>query len=762
MGRLRNLIREIHRRSLWQVLAVYLAGSWVALQVVDHLTRTAGLPDWVPPFAVVLLVLGLPIVMATAVVQEGGPGRQAEPELPPEELRVPSPSATPRRSLIRHLTWSRAILGGVLAFSLLGAAVAGYFVMRVAGIGPVASLVAKGMIEEGEVVVLADFRNATNDPLLGSVVTQALRSDLAGSRALTVLDPTRVQEVLVRMGRDPADGLTPELAREVALREGVKAVLEGEIGAAGSGYILTAALRTAEDGSTLAPFRRNARNDDALVEAIDRLSQDIREKAGESLREIRGGGTLRQVTTGSLDALRRYTEADLLSAEGREREALAVLQEAVALDPEFAMAWRKIAVVLGNLGEDPERVREAAQEAYRLRDRLTERERYLAEAYYHSTVSEDREATIRAYERVLALAPEDPVALNNLGLQYVQLGRLNEAEELFTRAVALPEPSASAHLNLVHAHARQGAFEEAREALERYRTGFPEDPRIQLPAFLVYSMSLELDRAGEALDSLLARSDVPPPVRNQTRRNRTLLDAVAGRSDRARERFTEHARELGPQEGHAELAVMAWMEAWILEDPDRARAALQAAVDMARDGGGHPGQLTRFVGSTVFVLARDWTAARAWTDEWATEIVSAEAEQAAGPEMTTDLELFHLWAHVGEEDPDAVVEALRRRSADPECFRCVDELVAVALERAGRPEEALALWQEIRARGVQNPQLSVALIPVALREVARLAATLGDHATAREAYRTLAELWADADPPLQERLAGLGAEIEGS
>ena len=162
----------------------------------------------------------------------------------------------------------------------------------------------------------------------------------------------------------------------------------------------------------------------------------------------------------------------------------------------------------------------------------------------------------------------------------------------------------------------------------------------------------------------------------------------------------------------------------------------------------------------VLILAEDWTAARAWIDEWATEVVSAEAEQAAGPDMTTDLELFRLWAQVGEEDPDAVVEALRRRSADPECFRCVDDLVAVALERAGRPEEALALWQEIRARGVSNPQVSVALIPVALREVARLAAILGDHGTAREAYRTLAELWADADPPLQERLAGLGAEIQ--
>ena len=63
---MKNLIKEIHRRSLWQVLGIYLAGSWIALQVVEQLTEAAGLPDWVRPFSLVLLVLGFPIVMATA------------------------------------------------------------------------------------------------------------------------------------------------------------------------------------------------------------------------------------------------------------------------------------------------------------------------------------------------------------------------------------------------------------------------------------------------------------------------------------------------------------------------------------------------------------------------------------------------------------------------------------------------------------------------------------------------------------------------
>ena len=72
---LKRLISEIHRRSLWQVLGIYLAGSWGVLQVVDTLVGTLGLPDWFPPLALALLLVGLPIVLATAFVGERGPGQ---------------------------------------------------------------------------------------------------------------------------------------------------------------------------------------------------------------------------------------------------------------------------------------------------------------------------------------------------------------------------------------------------------------------------------------------------------------------------------------------------------------------------------------------------------------------------------------------------------------------------------------------------------------------------------------------------------------
>src|SRR5690606_25867049 len=292
---MRGLIHEIHRRSLWQVVGLYLGVSWGALEVVGGITESAGLPDWVPSFALVLLVIGFPVVIATAFVQKGLPregggtvegdvtvrGAAAEGVTANRAASAGTPltsavgsgvlSESATRPAIHHrlFTWRNAILGGIGAFALLGLAVAGYFVMRVTGIGPVASLAAQGVIEPGEPIIIAEFENTSSDPSLGSVVTEALRVDLTGSPALTPLAPARIQEMLRLMQRSPDERLSPALAREVAIREGVRAVLEGEVASAGSGFIVLATLLSPDSQAALATFRRTARSPDEVIDAID-------------------------------------------------------------------------------------------------------------------------------------------------------------------------------------------------------------------------------------------------------------------------------------------------------------------------------------------------------------------------------------------------------------------------------------------------------------------------------------------------------------
>ena len=124
---IKRLIGDIHRRSLCQVLGIYLLGSWLVYQVVQSLTEGLGLPDWFPAFAVVFLLLGLPMVLATAFVQEGRPAHE-EDGVPADDVDR-APAAPTTLSLL--FTWRNAFLGGVGAFAIVG---------MIAGISVVAAI----------------------------------------------------------------------------------------------------------------------------------------------------------------------------------------------------------------------------------------------------------------------------------------------------------------------------------------------------------------------------------------------------------------------------------------------------------------------------------------------------------------------------------------------------------------------------------------------------------------------------------------------
>ncbi|MFW6078578.1 MAG: hypothetical protein ACODAE_03090, partial [Gemmatimonadota bacterium] len=231
---MKSLIVEAHRRSLWQVLGIYLMGSWIVLQVVDQLHQTTGMPDWVPTLALVLLLIGLPMVLATAFVQEGMPGRdEVAPAAEPDSAAAPpaaSPSAPPAAAAKKPaaagkswlegsvFTWRNAIAGGIAALALFGAATAAWMVMRSAGVGTAATLVARGVIDDGERVVLADF---SGDSALAVAATAALRVQLAESGIVSVAEPALVANVLQRMDAE-LGSVDLRRAREVAEREGFK------------------------------------------------------------------------------------------------------------------------------------------------------------------------------------------------------------------------------------------------------------------------------------------------------------------------------------------------------------------------------------------------------------------------------------------------------------------------------------------------------------------------------------------------------------
>ncbi|MGH7586882.1 MAG: protein kinase domain-containing protein, partial [Gemmatimonadales bacterium] len=381
-------------------------------------TRIAGLPDWVWMGAAALMAIGFPIMLYTSRLER----RRAE-ALTRGTLRF-----EPEPAHHGWFTWRRALLGGALALGGLTILAVGYAGARALGIGPGRTLVSSGLLGATDRLILADFANRTSDSTLGPSLTEALRVDLAQSKVVRLLGAREIAAARIRM-QLPADAPADEaVALEIAKREGAKAVIAGEIAPLGRGFVLTARVIETATGEERVAVRETAADPDHLLSALDDLSASLRERVGESLKSIRAGEPLERVATPSLEALRVYSAGVRAFEEGDYEDAVPLLEKAIRADSGFGMAWRKLAVTLGNLGTRRTEARDAAQRTYQLRDRLPPVERYLAEALYFSNVEFAPDRAIAAYRAALDFDPAETAARNNLGLMLNRVERFAEAE----------------------------------------------------------------------------------------------------------------------------------------------------------------------------------------------------------------------------------------------------------------------------------------------------------------------------------------------
>ncbi|MFC1661076.1 tetratricopeptide repeat protein, partial [Gemmatimonadota bacterium] len=506
-SKLKEIIVEIHRRSLWQVVGIFLVGGWIAFEVVQTLTEGLGLPDWIPALALVLLIVFFPIVLATAFVQEGL-GDRAEPvaeEAPPGEWEIPDsgldapttesgpedgdPSMEPPREDggTRHklLTWRNAILAGLAGVLIFGGSGVGYLGLRYAGVGPFGTLMATGDWEGRERIVLADFANRTGDSLIAYGATEWFRVALTGSEVVGLVGGDYLAGVLERMGLDPEVTLDCDRAREVAIRDGLKAAVCGEVVEVGSRFQVSSELILAETGMSLWADQERAHERDEVIDAVERLSRRLRERVGESLRTIHAAEALPDVTTASLEALRKFHLGRTAQARGDYIEAKLFFREALALDSTFAYAYRALGVgVYGNRGQT-DSTRIMLTRAFEFRQHATNAERFRIEGDYHTYVTGDEEAAIRALER--SVEAGDSTTLLNLGIKISSVMRdLDRAEEVLSLAVEKNDSSAI-HLNaLASVLAGQGRYDRAiqiyRLATEKSGSGFSFEGWVRVEA----------------------------------------------------------------------------------------------------------------------------------------------------------------------------------------------------------------------------------------------------------------------------------------
>jgi TolB-like protein/Tfp pilus assembly protein PilF len=482
MTRLRRLIREIHRRSLWQVLGVYVVGGWAALEAVGGIATAAGLPDWLPSLALVLLVLGLPVVLATAVVQEGIGGSRTSGPAPEQPAGgptyrdlpygddaaapAPPPAGTTPGGVRRLLTWRNAVLGGLAAFGLWGVVAAG-LILTGAGLParPAPATAESAELRANGIAVLPFLSRSADDgsaDFFASGLHDDLLTQLARVPGLTVISRTSVERYA---GRSLS---IPEIGREL----GVAYVLEGGVQQAGGRIRMNAQLIDArtDDHLWAETFERDLTMAGIFAiqaELADRIAGELRATLGDAV----AGGDPRAPTE-SLEAwaaLARARELDL--RQGDRAGAIAELRRAVALDPGFAEAWATLSV--------------------------------LHSSDYWVGVDSGDEA-LQALERALVLAPDQPATIWAKGIYayYVDVS-YPVAFDVLDQAAALAPGRSDIMESRAYVLRRLGRYDEAVESLERAIGLDPANPVLRAALAETFGLMGQQEAMREAVHEAL-------------------------------------------------------------------------------------------------------------------------------------------------------------------------------------------------------------------------------------------------------------------
>ncbi|MBT8487777.1 MAG: tetratricopeptide repeat protein, partial [Gemmatimonadetes bacterium] len=598
-----------------------------------------------------------------------------------------------------------------------------------------------------------DARESGEPARAQALLEEALRVDLATTDAITVVESSSVSEILSMMGRQEDVPVRGSVAEEVALRGGYRAIIEGEVGSAGSGYVLLASIRSASTGQTIATFRRTAADGGEVIAAIDGLSQDIRERAGESLRSIRADEPLEAATTGSLEALRLMTQAIDARESGEPARAQALLEEALRLDPDFAMAWRWLAIVLQETGNDQAAIRQASTRAYELRERLTDRERYRAIAQYHNDVTFDLDAEIDAYQTLLDIYPDDATGLNNLSIAYSTQTRWEEASELLRRAISGPGTSHSAYTNLGMYETFAGNFDAAQDVLAEREARYPgSDLWRNWAGFLHAFSSWDSDEAQVRARALQGLPDSPTYRRTGTRAL-ALTYAIDGEFAASAEVF-EGARMEARRDGAPGDVIQAWVDearAMDLLAGEDQRPFLEDLLASGVIDEIEPGLRPNF----RLIPRLGWVGLTSEADRLLQEWKDAAGELQSV--FIQDVEDVLEAVTTGLDDPTAGAQGLERKRRDWDCERCYAWEIGTLYERAGDVDAAI----RERERSLEAGQdFYFALHRLAAHEaLGRLYEAQGDTEQALEHYRAFAGqlIGGDDTPKLRNALARINA-----
>lgn len=610
-------------------------------------------------------------------------------------------------------------------------------------------------LTEKDNIVLADFDNKTGDPVFDETLKQALAVDLGQSPFLNIVSDRKVTATLRLMGRSPDQPVIGEVARELCQRADSKAMLAGSISALGNNYVIGLNAINCATGDTLGKQQVEARGKEEVLKAVGNAATGMRGKLGESLASVQKFGTpIEEATTSSLDALKAYSVGRRAIYSKGDVVGIPYYRRALELDPNFAVAYRALAVAYSNLGQAT-RATENFKKAFDLRERVSEREKYSISAIYYSDVTGELQKANQVYELWAQSYPRDFLPLLNLGDTNMRLGEWEKSLRETEASLRLEPNSAVTNSNLAEAQLALNRGEDARASVEHALTRNMDYYDLRLDLYLTAFLRDDQEGMRQQLAWAAGRSGEEDWLLS----TQSDTEAYFGRLGNARE-FSRRAADSALRADAKETAALWQANAALREaefgNPGPARQNAMAALAVA------PGRDVKSVAALALARAGDSAHAQKIADSLNEDFPQNTIVQGYWlPAIRSAIEIH-------QRNPAKAVEILQTATSY-ELAQCQPFHVGMLypnylrgqgylLARQGK--EAVAEFHKIiDHRGIA---LNFPLEALAHLGLARAYALEGDREKARGAYLDFLNLWKDADsdiPILQQAKAEL-AKLE--
>jgi serine/threonine protein kinase/predicted Zn-dependent protease len=585
-------------------------------------------------------------------------------------------------------------------------------------------------LTEKDSILLTDFTNTTGDPVFDGTLKTALQVSLAQSPFLNLVSQQEVDRTLKLMGRPADTRITPEIGREICQRAGIAAMVHGSIAGLGSQYVITLEAVSAANGNSLGQEQAQAGSKEQVLDALGKASSNLRGKMGESLSSIQKfDKPLEQATTSSLEALKAYSDGSAELANANNLAALPFLKRAIQLDPNFAMAYRGVAVAANNTGQT-ETSLEYAQKAFDLKDRASEREDLAITSYYYQQTNQIDKA-LETYQRYQKSYPRDLRTWLNPSVLHISIGEFDKALAESLEVVRLFPDSYLGYRSASDCYRALNRLDEAKAILnaasQRNLGGvFIHD------GYGILALA-QGDLATMAKEDALLKAD--PQGEITVLERAANLAAGHGQMRRAMELFTEaEDKEVRLEEKEGALNDVEYAATF------EAIAGNRAAAITGADAAIKQAQTPSHELNVADIYAR------AGMDAKARPLVDAATKQRPldtfiqsvyGPGVRALLEM-------NQGHADKAVELMK--VAEPYDRGYSEWLYtrASALVMAGRGADAVVEFQ--RVLNVKNYYPQDPIVSFSQLGLARAYAAAGEKEKARAAYQDFLALWKDADP----------------